>query len=164
MSRPAVELPAAFDDVELAEVVVQSFSASLLRLARVEGLQFALGTSWALNDDEGLLCRFEARCSLFDVALNDIDPDDEAFVKEHQLARLRCAIVCEYDVPASGREEIEACDAETIRRFSQEVALPIAFPYIREAVSSMSTRLGFPRVTLGAFHNNTEMSFASRSF
>jgi hypothetical protein len=154
MSHSAVGLPAAFDDVELAEVVVQSFSASLVRLARVEGLQYALGTSWALDDHEGLLCRFEARCS----------PDDEAFIKEHQLARLRCAIVCEYDVPAGRRDEIGACDAETIRQFSQEVALPIAFPYIREAVSSMSTRLGFPRVTLGAFHNNTEMSFASRSF
>src|SRR5690242_8444983 len=138
MTESTVELPAAFDEVELVEVVVQHFSATLVRLGSVEGMQFALGTSWAFNDNERLLCRFMARCNLFDTDAGDQDPDDEAFVKDHQLARLRCVIVAEYDIPSGEWDTIKACGPHAIRQFSQDVGLPAAFPYIREAISSMS--------------------------
>jgi len=164
MTGATVELPPAFEDIELSEVVVQQFSASLVRLGAVEGMQFSLGTSWAFKDDKGFLCRFMARCSLFDVDLSNQDPEDDAFAKDHQLARLRCVIVCEYDLPSGEWDAVKACGSDVIRQFSQDVALPTAFPYIREAVSSMSTRLGFPRITLGSIHRDRDMTFGLRSF
>ena len=164
MTRTPVTLPPAFDDIELSEVVVQQFSASLVRLGVVEGMQFSLGTSWAFIDDKGLLCRFMTKSSLFDVDLSDHDPDDDTFAKDHQLARLHCIVVCEYDLPSGAWDAVKACGAEAMRQFSEDVALPTAFPYIREAVSSMSTRLGFPRITLGGPHRDREMTFGLRSF
>lgn len=165
MTRATVEIPSAFEDVELYGVVVQEFSASLVRLGPVEGMQFSLGTSWAFKDDEGLLCRFVAKCNLFDANVGEEqDPDDDAFVKNHQLARLRCAIVCEYELPSAEWDNVKACGPEVMRQFSQDVALPAAFPYIREAISSMSTRLGFPRITLGSLHRDRDMTFGLRTF
>lgn len=164
MTRADAATHPAFKDIELTEVVVQEFSASLTRLGSVEGMQFALGTSWAFKDGDGLLCRFLARCSLYDIDLGDQDPEEDALVQEHQLAQMHCVIVCEYDLPSHEWDAVKAAEPGTIRQFSENVALPTAFPYIREAVSSMSTRLGFPRITLGSFHPDRDMTFGLRSF
>ncbi len=119
MGDTSVSARSVLDTVELAEVVVQSFNASLKRLAKVEGLQFALGTAWALKDDEeGILCRFVARCSLFfDVEMDDENADDDEFSDGHLLARLQCVIVCEYEVPSGSWTEVQGCAREEIAVF-----------------------------------------------
>ncbi|MGN9778587.1 hypothetical protein ACTMS0_22875 [Micromonospora sp. H33] len=144
---------------ELTDVLVQSFSASLLRLASVESLTLEIGTSWAKKDG-GLLCKFTAKCLLYDT---DPDEQDDSTEEDHLLARLGCEIVCEYGVNKAHREQLSNLEKPAIKAFAQEVALPAAFPYIREAMSSMSTRLGFPRVTLGTLHPGSGLTFSSKT-
>lgn len=146
-----------FVGIELADVVVQSFSAALKRLDSVEHLQLKIVTSWATGDDT-LLCRFSAECRLYD---SEVEEQNEEAADNHLLAKLRCRIVCAYDVAEESREALLNSGADVIRSFAERVALPTAYPYIREAISSMSTRLGFPRVTIGVFRPD-DMTFASR--
>lgn len=162
MSEPVVDMSDELKSIELADIVVQSFEASLNRLAPVEGMQFEVGTSWTANDDNSvLLVRFAARCALFDVKISEAESDNERYDADHRLASLRCTVVGEYDVPAASRAAVR--DGDDIRGFLETVAFPAAFPYLREAVSSMSTRLGFPRVTLGTYRRDGGMSFSSRA-
>lgn len=146
------------ESADLTDVLVQSFSASLVQFGSFESLTLDIGISWAERDG-GLLCRFSAKCFLYDAELGD---EDEHTKEEHLLARMLCRIVCEYELNESDRETLSNSEPEAVKSFAREVALPAAFPYIREAISSMSTRLGFPRVTLGTFRPGSGMTFATR--
>ncbi|HET8662356.1 MAG TPA: hypothetical protein VFM55_25670 [Micromonosporaceae bacterium] len=132
---------------ELEDVLVESFSASLARLGSYESLTLEIGTSWAPRDG-GLLCRFSVRCLLYDAELVG---GEEEKKEQHLLARMMYGIVCEYELEESDRELLPDLEPEVVGAFTQEVALPTAFPYIREAIGCMSARLGFPGVTLGTF-------------
>lgn len=133
-------------DAELVNVFVKSFSARLVRLADVETLNLEIGMSWA-KQDGGLLFAFDASCHLYDA---DVGEGGQSVLDEHLLAELVCQIVCEY---ALGAEALSLLKEEVVKSFAEEAALVTAFPYVREAMSSMSNRLGFTRVTLGVLRS-----------
>lgn len=119
---------------ELGNVFFQSFSGNAKSIGKLTQIAIGIEISHARRDD-CLLYRFDVQCKLRG------DEDEQV---EHGEVELR--LVCEFQ--NAGR--IVASD-EAIETFGDTVALRIAEPYIREAISSMVVRLGFPALTIGMF-------------
>lgn len=144
-NAPNIALDNFVERVELGNIFFDSFSARLRQLKHVENLAIEVVTSYASTSDR-VLYRFVVQCEL-QGPLRDA-PSEASQSKtgdRPELAKLDLAVVCEYLVP----EDFTPLDEELIETFGDAIALQMAYPYIREAVSSMVTRLGFPAITIG---------------
>jgi hypothetical protein len=142
-------------DLDLVNVLVESFSARARRIDEVKALQLGISYSYHKGENGILLYKFVTRCDVLDTP----PTAKEGALEEHQLALLRCTVVCEYGPRVEGAASLETIPDKLLEDFSQEMALKDAFPYIREALSSMSSRLGYPKLTLGAYKPGADISF-----
>ncbi|MER7168901.1 hypothetical protein ABT336_22890 [Micromonospora sp. NPDC000207] len=124
--------------LELGNVFFQSFSGESKKLGNLSEFAVELGTSHALVDDH-LLYRFNVECKLLGGSTDSADGRPE-------YGSIQLRLVCEF-TNAKGL----SASTETIEEFGDSVALNVAHPYIREAISSIVVRLGFPALTIGMF-------------
>jgi hypothetical protein len=124
--------------VELSNILFQSFSGNAKSIGRLTEIAVEIEISHALHDD-CLLYRFDVQCRL-----RGGEGKHEEERPEYGEIDLR--LVCEFQKLGG----LTVSD-ETIERFGDTVALRIVGPYIREAISSMVVRLGFPALTIGMF-------------
>ena len=138
--------------IELQDIFFESFSATLKRLAEPQGLQLKVTGSCARQPNT-ILFRYTTNCNLRgepktvdapQASTPDKIPatDDEL---GETLAELTVVVVCQFIM----QEDLDAPDDSTLDEFSEDVGYRLAFPYIRESLSSMISKLGFPAMTFG---------------
>ncbi|GAB3337664.1 hypothetical protein RMN56_10280 [Micromonospora halotolerans] len=143
------------ESVELGNVFLDSFSAKLKRLAQPDDLALELAISYAVQSDR-ILYRFNVKCVLVGApgSLREVETNESNRLEEAQsgvarkgplLASVDLSLVCEYRT----FEDFAPPKREVLEEFGDSVAIHVAYPYIREAISSMVMRLGFPALTIG---------------
>jgi hypothetical protein len=124
--------------LEFQDVSITAFAARCITLGDVGSAHLRLGGNFSTTEHGHLLLQYTVECSLLDAeadpAWGDTPPE------ERKLALLNCDFVADYRVVG------EAPPSAVMPALIQNRGLRDVFPYIREAVSSMSTRLGFARV------------------
>lgn len=124
--------------LDLRGVTCTEFSGKLRRLGQPDGFDMQLTTAYSIQESV-LLYRFLVACQL--KGKSDEPNDDEG-----GLADIAFTMVAEY----RRRDESEVGSPdEVLATFGDTVALRLAFPYVREAITSFITRLGFPAITVG---------------
>jgi hypothetical protein len=143
--------------LDLSNVSVESFSANLRRLGEIRGISLKIVQGWATGDSGHILVRTQVECLLFDT---DSYEDSEDSEEKYLLARLRCRVVADYHAQ-EGIGWNDFFESDRGLEFMRSEALTEVFPYLREAVSSMASRLGFRRLTLGKYRPNESISFST---
>ncbi|MFY1696691.1 MULTISPECIES: hypothetical protein [unclassified Solwaraspora] len=131
--------------VELGNIFFTRLSADLKQLRHVERMGIEVEVSYAIRSNK-LLYRFKVKCELYgnssSAARGEVAHPEADSV---ELARIELDLVSEY-MP---EKDFQLPGSEVLEEFGDKIAVYVAYPYIREAVSSMTLRLGFPALTLG---------------
>lgn len=127
-----VSLEEVVRTLDLLHVRTLKYSGELLapRPRKPATMEFSIVPAFRMRGRE-LDCKFE-------VAAPIKDGDGKA------LAALEVAIVATFSVPAE-----TSLNKELIDQFIGKVALMVAMPFLREAVQSLTVRLGIPPLTVG---------------
>lgn len=126
------------ESVELKSVTLESFSAKRHRPGNPAGINMRLELSFAAQPDR-LLYRIAVHGDLRPEVEEDISDGGE------RLAELDLTVLSEWLFI----DKFEVSNADLLNQFGVQVVYRLVFPFIREAISSMLARLGFPSVVLG---------------
>jgi hypothetical protein len=142
-SPSALDLLAAA--VDLTSVQTVSFAAKRHSSQDIDHLGIQVGISFGRHGDL-LLYKLRVHCDLFAVPEPAEQPtEDEPSTDGPVVADLDLDLLLELSTPTG----FEVPDSEVLSEFGGKVIHRLAFPYIRESVSAMLARLGFPPVTFG---------------
>lgn len=139
--------------LELGNIFYESFSARTRRFGPISGLDMQIELSYAVREGR-LLYRFTAHCTVRgETRKGDQDEEEGAVAaapKESgdnrpEMADIEVTLICEY----INNSNVVIPEGPVLESFGEETVIHVAYPYLREAVSSMISRLGFPSITIG---------------
>lgn len=137
--------------LELRNVTTEAVSAKALKLGRVTAVNLTFNWESALSKDN-----FYLKCSIVGKLLESLPASGEEINDENVLALLTCSLVIDYQVlDKEGAEKLAAASEIIVTNFAEKNAIRDIFPFIREIVASMSARIGFAHVGVGALAAST---------
>lgn len=134
-------LRAVVDSVELINVYALKLDGSRTSGREPTQFEFIVHPQWQRNDEQ-LDYRFDVRCE---------PKDDEG----DSVATIEYSVVCSYEVldPAA----LEPVDRGDLTTFGANVALYVAYPYLREGVQSVANRLGMTNISMGMLRRGHDL-------
>ncbi|GIH71884.1 hypothetical protein [Sphaerimonospora thailandensis] len=115
--------------VELQDVSAVAFSGQRLKPGRGSNLQLSVAAGFALTE-QALSYKFDLDGSLVDVDEND------------PLVQLSLSLVVTYVPRNANAENWVGGDHERLKAFGDSFAWPAAYPFVREGVTAILSRLG----------------------